>query len=357
MKKSIRRIAAAAVALAAALSLVSAAPASSALLPGKFHTSGVNVIAPDGKPITLRGVAKNGLEYSATGYQEDLWNYERMKSWGANVVRVPLASAFAIPAMCTYDRKYIQTIDKIVAFGERLKMLVLLDSHFSTKGLVCGRGGWSTNQKMPDRYSLELVKMLAKRYKNNTYVAIDLHNEPHDISWDVWRNGGIIDGYRAIGMQQMLDAVRGQGFKGLVVASGAQWANDMRGIAQQPLARDGNVIYGAHVYPYWCYDKIWDPNRNYVCNGRQYNPTYDSMVQPLVGRRPLMITEFSTPRANEGEMREPIMWAEGRKLGWIAWDWCYGPAKHYCLLTADGSNTASVIGKPVREYLARNNAR
>jgi endoglucanase len=365
MKKSLRRFVAAASAFAAAISIVAAAPVEAGplgLLPpkegdGKYHVVGTSVVGPAGRNLILRGVAKNGLEYTSKGYQEEFWNYERMKSWGVNVVRIPLATAFAMKDMCTYDPNYIRIVDRIVGYGERLKMLVLLDSHFSTNGRTCGRGGWSTNQKMPDRYALEMVKMLAKRYKNRPHVAIDLHNEPHDISWDVWRNGGIIDGYRAVGMQQMLDAVRGQGFTGLVVASGAQWANDMRGIAIQPLARDKDVIYGAHVYPYWCHAKIWNPSQPYVCDGKRYNPTYDSLVQPLVGKRALMITEFSTPRDQDAEMREPIMWAEGRGLGWIAWDWCYGPAKHYCLLTADGANTPSVIGRPVYDYLARNGPR
>lgn len=321
---------------------------------GTYRVEGVNVIGPSGKRITLRGVAKNGLEYSPKAYQEELWNYERMKSWGANVVRIPLATAYGVKGMCTYDANYIKIIDRIVSYGERLKMLILLDNHFSTAGRTCGRGGWSTNQKMPDRYSLEFIKFLANRYKNRPYVGLDLYNEPHDISWDVWRNGGIIDGYRAVGMQQMLDGVRGQGFTGLVVASGAQWANDMRMIAVEPLARDTNVIYGAHVYPYWCFAKVWDPARPYVCNGKRYNPTYDSLVQPLVGKRALMITEFSTPRAEDAEMREPIMWAEGRGLGWIAWDWCYGSAKNYCLLNTPDSSAPSVIGKPVYDYLARN---
>ncbi|MDP1793863.1 MAG: cellulase family glycosylhydrolase [Acidimicrobiales bacterium] len=361
--KSLRRFAAVAVALAATVSLVSAAPAESLTVSGQyipvgkspmFSVEGVNVLGPKGNKTTLRGIAKNGLEYSPKGYQEELWNYERMKSWGVNIVRIPLATTYGVKAMCTYDANYIKLIDKIVSYGERLKMVILLDNHFSTQGRTCGNGGWSTNQKMPDRHSLEFIKMLAKRYKNRTYVALDLHNEPHDISWDVWRNGGIIDGYRAVGMQQMLDAVRGEGFTGLVVASGAQWANDMRMIAVEPLARDKNVIYGAHVYPYWCHAKQWNMNVPYLCDGKRYNPTYDSLVQPLVGKRALMITEFSTPRAVDAEMREPIMWAEGRGLGWIAWDWCYGPAKHYCLLNNANSAEPSVLGKPVYEYLARN---
>ncbi len=363
--KSLRRIAAAALGLAASLSLVAAAPAQSLMIrdtyvpvnvkaPKMFHTEGTQVYGPGGAKIILRGVAKNGLEYSPKPHQEEEWNYARMKRWGVNIVRIPLATTYGVKDLCTYDANYIKTIDKIVNFGEKYKMLILLDNHFSTASHTCGKGGWSTNQKMPDRYELEFIKLLAKRYKDRTYVALDLHNEPHDISYDVWRNGGIIDGYRAVGMQQMLDAVRGQGFKGLVVASGAQWGNDMRMIAARPLDRDANVIYGAHVYPYWCFNKQWPMEKPYYCNGARYNPTYDSLVQPLVGLRPVMITEFSTPRPEDGEMREPIQWAEGRNVGWIAWDWCYGPAQHYCLLNDPNSDAPSVLGRPVVDYLARN---
>jgi len=258
-------------------------------------------------------------------------------------------------SMCTYDKKYMQTIDRIVSYGEQLKMLIMLDNHLGTKGLTCGRGAWASNQRMPDARNNEFLKMLATRYKNRPYVAIDLYNEPHDISWDIWRKGGIVDGYKAVGMQQLLDTVRGSGFKGLVFATGTAWRHDLTGIVDQPLRGDKDVIYAAHTYPFYC-DRVIYYEEAYNCKGEQRPPFLDSQILPAIKKgRPVMITEFGTQRSHDGEMRSPIIWAEIHNIGWAAWLWCNGKMTDFCLLTPDGKNTPSVSGKPVQDYLFKAN--
>ena len=85
------------------------------------------------------------------------------------------------------------------------------------------RGEWGKQigqHVMPDRNSLAFWKEVAAVYKNHPAVIFDLYNEPHDVSWDVWRNGGEVtekgkDGkkreFEAVGMQALLDAVRATG--------------------------------------------------------------------------------------------------------------------------------------------------
>ena len=69
------------------------------------------MVGPDGSIVTLRGVSKSGLEYSVNGYDVSKATFERMRSWGANVVRVALSDRFALPEMCDYDAAYLSTID------------------------------------------------------------------------------------------------------------------------------------------------------------------------------------------------------------------------------------------------------
>ncbi|MEY2399665.1 MAG: endoglucanase [Actinomycetota bacterium] len=356
IKKSLRRVALIGMVVAALGSIIATAPAQGASKgDGKFHVYGRNVVGPDGNPVVFRGVNKGGLEYSANGYDEEMWNYQRMKSWGANFVRVAVADNFALKTMCSYDRNYIKTIDRIVSIGEQLKMLIMLDDHIATKGLTCGRNGWASNQKMPDARNVEFLKMLGTRYKNRPYVAIDLYNEPHQIGWDTWRKGGVVDGYKAVGMQQLLDTVRGTGFKGVVFATGVDWGNDLRGIADTPLANDTNVIYAAHSYPFWC-DRAVGLNEAYRCKGKQYPAFLDTQIAPAINKgRPVMITEFGTPRSNDGEMRSVLQWAEDHHIGYAAWLWCNGKMTDFCLLTPDGKNTPSVSGKPVQDFLFKAN--
>ena len=321
---------------------------------GKFTVQGTRIIGPDGKVFVPRGVNKGGLEWLKKGYDEGFWNYQKIKSWGANVVRIPLSSAFGLKRMCTYDKDYLARVDRIVQWGEQLKLLVILDNHHSTRGLTCGVDKWHGMQKAPDVHSLDFIKQLATRYKNRPWVALDLYNEPHSIPDSIWRNGGIVDGWRAVGMQQMLDAVRSTGNTNLVLATGNLWGNDLRMIVDAPLANDKNVVYAAHSYPFWC-NRVVYYHEPYVCNGKQIPPHLDGQIAPAIGKRAIMLTEFGTQRSIPGEMQGPIDWAERHGLGWAAWLWGNGKMTDFCLLDEKGN--PSVSGKPVKDSLARANAR
>jgi hypothetical protein len=293
-----------------------------------------------------------GLEWSPTGYDVAKWNFQRMQSWGVNFVRVALSDTYWLKAMCTYDSKYQSRVDNIVRWGQQLKILILLDNHHGTEGQTCGTGKWHNLMKLPDIHNLAFIKQLATRYKNNPYVAFDIYNEPHDVSDALWRNGGVVDGYRGVGMQQLLDGVRSTGAKNLVVVSGNQWGADLRPIVNNPLSNDKDVVYGAHQYPYWCYARLVH-NEPYVCDGHRYSPSLNAYVLPAIGRRPVMLTEFGTYRPFAAEVAEPIEWAEQHHIGWSTWLWCNGPVSEFCLLSPTGGTTPSVIGQPVRDALRR----
>lgn len=317
-----------------------------------FSVVGTKIIAPDGSTFVPRGVNKGGLEYWSWGYDEAFWNYQHMKSWGANFVRIPLSPAFAMPRMCTYDRHYMTRVDRIVKWAEQLRMLVLLDDHLSTRGLTCGVGNWAGNHKAPDIHNRDFVEMLAARYKNRPWVAIDLYNEPHDISDSVWRNGGLVEGYRAIGMQQLLEAVRSTGNKNLVFASGNMWANDLRMIVDRPLENDWNVVYAAHSYPFNC-ERVVSIGEPYSCRGQQIPPHLDTQIAPATAKHAVMLTEFGTQRAIPGEVQAPIDWAERHNIGWAAWLWDSGKISDFALLHESRRHEPSVTGRPVYDSLQR----
>jgi hypothetical protein len=321
---------------------------------GKFHVVGTQIVGPAGGTFVPRGVNIGGLEQTSKGYDVAYWNYKRMKSWGVNFVRVALSDTFWLKSMCTYDATYQAKVDQIVKWGEQLKMLVLLDDHNGTRGQTCGQGKWFNLERSPDIHNLTFVKQLGTRYKGKPYVAIDLYNEPHDISDDVWRNGGVVDGYRAVGMQQLLDGVRSTGFDGIVMATGNFWGQDLRMIVDNPLSPDRNVVYGAHEYPYWCGARLYSRYEPFGrCNGHLYSPYLDTHIPQALSKRAVMLSEFGTQRPIAAEVAEPIQWAEDHHIGWAAWLWCNGEAANYCLLSADGGSNPSVIGQPVRDALHR----
>lgn len=318
---------------------------------GRFHVVGRSIIGPDGAEFEPRGVNKSGLEWRSDGYDLAWWSFVRMKGWGVNVVRLPLSPHFGLPSMCTFDAAYMARVDQVVAWTEALGMLVILDDHWSTRSRTCGDAGWAGQQKMADVHSQEFVTALAIRYKDRPWVAFDLYNEPHDISDAVWRDGGDVDGWHAVGMQQLLDAVRATGATNLVFASGNAWANDLRMVVDRPLRNDGDVVYAAHSYPIWCDGAEIPTGTAYSCEGRQTPPFLETMIAPAIARRAVMVTEFGTRRPIAGEVSSAIDWFEAHDVGWAAWLWGSGPVSDYALLSESGDLSPSVIGLPVRDAL------
>ena len=106
-------------------------------------------------------------------------------------------------------------------------------------------------------------------------MLFDLFNEPHGTTWEVWRDGGYVlekkgpadedafltleekakggKGFQSIGMQALVDAVRGTGAPNIVVAGGLDWAYDLSGVARGFELKDTTghgIIYATHIYPW-----------------------------------------------------------------------------------------------------------
>src|SRR5690606_114786 len=88
--------------------------------------------------------------------------------------------------------------------------------------------------RAPKQEHADFWREFATRYQDHPAVLFELMNEPHDVSWDVWRNGGPVTdqkkveankkaeaplaendqrlvAFNSVGMQGLLDAVRETG--------------------------------------------------------------------------------------------------------------------------------------------------
>jgi hypothetical protein len=101
---------------------------------------------------------------------------------------------------------------------------------------------------MPDANSVTFWSEVAARYRDDGRVMFELYNEPHDVSWSVWKSGGAAsDGFQAVGMQQLHDTVRATGAQNLVIIGGLDWAYDLSGVPANRI--DGyNIAYATHPY-------------------------------------------------------------------------------------------------------------
>jgi endoglucanase len=223
-------------------------------LPSKspeLKVSGNKLVTADGNVVWLQGVNVVPLGWSPNGEGNIPWSiHVAIEDWHANVIRLPVMDTFWFgkaqgdqPA--NDPAVYRAIVDNAVKLAAVNGAYIVLDLHrFLT----------------PDQGCIDFWKDAAARYKNNPAVLFDLFNEPHDTSWDVWQKGGPVvlkqkDGtsqtIQGVGMQALVDAVRGTGAKNIIVAGGLAYAYDLTGVLNGYALDDkgGNgIMYATHFY-------------------------------------------------------------------------------------------------------------
>jgi hypothetical protein len=309
--------------------------------PLALHVSGNKLLTAAGRTIVLQGVNIPSLEWSTSG--ENVLRSIRvaMDEWHANIIRIPLNQdrwfGFA-PEQKDGGRAYRKLVAAAVDQISKRGGYALLDLHWSDTGEW---GRHIGQHKMPDVHSNEFWADAARQFADNPAVMFDLYNEPHDVSWDVWRNGGEVHEsptkgqrdpeitYQSPGMQGLLDVVRKTGAKNVAVAGGLDWAYDLRGIVDGTALDDrgGNgVVYATHIYPW---KKDWDKH-----------------VTPAIDKVPVFVGEvgWESKKADEASdiwAPKVLAYIKAHDLSWTAWcfhpraspkmleDWSYTPTTYW----------------------------
>src|SRR5438067_2300489 len=80
----------------------------------------------------------------------------------------------------------------------------------------------------------------------------DLYNEPHDISWTCWRNGGSSCSgapFSIAGMQTLVTTVRNTGATNILLLGGLAFSNDLsQWLANEPTDPMNQLAASWHVY-------------------------------------------------------------------------------------------------------------
>src|SRR5581483_11560151 len=120
-------------------------------------------------------------------------------------------------------------------------------------------------------------------YRDDGRVLFELYNEPHNVSWEIWRSGGDTgDGWQAVGMQALYDAVRATGAHNLVVIGGLDWGYDLSGVPSHRVA-GYNILYSTHPY-------------NNA--GEKRSRLWDVYWGSLTATDPVLVTEFGDANPN-----------------------------------------------------------
>lgn len=304
--------------------------------PGGYYTKGATACGPGAEPHLFHGVDRPSLEWSPTGDHISAADFALIGSWNANAVRIALNQDFWLSGAAQYDANYAATVAQAVAWAEAAGLDVILDLHWSDKGdLSIAKSG---QQEMADVNSKQFWSEVAGAYKGDGHVLFELYNEPHDVTWSVWQNGGTANGYTVIGMQELYDTVRQAGANNIVVAGGVNWAYDLAGVATNAL-RGYNIMYATH--PYDQPDKQpggWEGNFGYLATG---------------DIAPVIVTEFGdgATQCTGAWDTKLIAFAGTHEISWTAWAWYPGGCSFPSLI-ADWSPTPTVQGAVVQTALA-----
>lgn len=305
--------------------------------PNGYYVNGNTIYNSNNLPYIFRGVNRPSLEWTPEGEELSMKDFKNIKSWNANIVRLPLNQQFWRQDKNEYRKRVQQAVSWIRATG----MDVILVLHWSDKGT----NEKAELQKMPDTNSLLFWKDIANLYKNDGRVLFELYNEPHDISCDVWKNGGIVDGWKAVGMQRLYDTVRNEGANNLILIGGVNWAFDLQCVKTNRI-EGFNIVYATHPYNY---------------DGKNTIADWNTYVGFLTSTDPVMMTEFGDTQndAPQGSDCDPsfsknvLEWAEQNQISWTAWAWYPGTCA-FPPLIKDWNGTPNETGKVIQEYLRKN---
>ena len=236
--------------------------------PAELHVQGNRLVNPEGKEVWLQGICVDGWETAPYDLFVTKAAKVGVEDWHASIVRVPVKEDF------WYGRSELQqdggalyrrNLDDLVTMVANRGAYVLLDLH---------------RYRTPQPAHADFWKDAAAHYKDHPALLFDLLNEPHDTSWEIWRNGGQIPaekisndqaaflspeekakrdaGVHSVGMQGLVDAVRSTGAHNVLVVGGLAYANDLSGVVNGYALDDP----GGHgiVYSWHCYNwhKGWE---------------------------------------------------------------------------------------------------
>jgi hypothetical protein len=168
-------------------------------------------------------------------------------------------------------------------------------------------------------------------------VIFDVYNEPHDVGWRCWRDGCLVGGWRAAGMQQLVTAIRRAGARQPIMLGGLAWSNDLsQWLRWRPRDPRHQLIASFHLYNF---------------NTCSTVSCWDRTVAPVAKRVPVVTGELGESDCAHGFIDGYMAWADAHGISYLGWTWdtwdCRaGPA---LIKSYDGTPTAFGVG--LRDHL------
>jgi endoglucanase len=346
-----------------------------------ISVSGNRLVDAQGSTVQLRGVNVSGLESVAvfgwspqnpwgaqTGTATPDWNL--IKSWGSNVVRLPLNEASWLGLSCVDvggvgqtvtngvktqntpgatikadpGGNYQSTVINSVAGAAAAGLYVILDLHLAAPGNDCP----TMQNAMADAdHSIAFWTSVASTFKSSPSVIFELFNEPFldmtsalvDTSplLDLLNGGGTLSSYvaqtpnnpwhttvshtwKSAGMQQMLNAVRATGATNVVLTSSVSYAGAIFDWLQYKPTDPANQLGAVwHAYSVPAY-----PHQVDCVNMPGCSATVMAAAQAIkAAGYPVVITEYGDTIGGSTAPWASVLlpFADANDISYLGWTW------------------------------------
>ncbi|MBN2350025.1 MAG: cellulase family glycosylhydrolase [Bacteroidales bacterium] len=168
-------------------------------------------------------------------------HFEAIKSWGVNLVRIPV---YPVSIHQRGLDEYIKLLDQAADWCSELGMYIIIDWHSigNLRMEVFQNDMYNTTKKV----TFYFWKTIANHYRNVPTVAFyELYNEPTvfngmfgTCSWEQWKEI----------YEEIIDIIYAYDKKVIPLVAGFNWAYDLRPVKENPINREG-IAYVSHPYP------------------------------------------------------------------------------------------------------------
>jgi hypothetical protein len=303
--------------------------------PLPLHVDGNQLVDSAGTSVVFHGADMSGTEFVCVqGWTDDPFGgqpeddpatFAAMKSWGIEVVRIPLNEDcwLGINGAHIGGSAYRQPVIKLVRDLEADGFYVILDLHWSAPGT---QEAESQNPAPDEDHAPTFWTSVAQTFKSDPGVLFDLYNEPY-FDWiapagpDQWTclwqgctlteyvTGGspntVDRDWQTAGFDQLSRDIRDAGAPNTIMASCVGWAADCSGWTDG--SGDPNTVMSWHAYPGSPSDKTTD-----------WNP----IIGPIAAKYPVIIAETGDSTSGPITYLPALLpWADSHGISYLAWTW------------------------------------